>query len=131
MNKIVLSNISGKDEISEIIKAFNEDKTKNIQQNKDQSAGKLTTYKKSDLETGKANIEYYIDNTRTFAAFSAIFGLLLSKAISQWLPINFMSAGESLVGLSYLLSALLLIRVGKKVSWLPVIKLALARKSDK
>lgn len=126
MNKIVLSDIS----ISQILKDFNEDKTKNLQQKKEEFAGRLTTYTKSKLETEKANIEYYIDNTRNFAAFSAIFGLLLSKPISQWLPVNFMSSGESLVGLSYVLSALLLMRVGKKLLWLHVIKLALARKSD-
>ena len=131
MNNIIFCDTSGKDEILEILDAFNKDKTKNLQQKKYQCANQLRTCRKSDLETVKADIEYSIDNGRSFAAFLAVFGLLVSKQIAQWLTINSMLNGESLVVSFFsILSAWLFIHIGNKVSLLHVIKIALARKSD-
>lgn len=131
MNKIIFSNKPDKDKI---LNEFNKAKTKTLQQKKDNYAGKLTSFRKSSLETEKADLEYSIENEKIFAAFSTVFGLFVFKQILQWLPINSMLKlnGEYLVvSLFSTLSAWLLLRVGEKVSCLHVIKLALARKSDK
>lgn len=131
MNKIIHCNTQGKKEISEVLLTFEKkDKTGTYKERKYQYADKLTDHQKSDLEASKADIEFSIDNARTFAAVIAVFGVVLPKQISLWATGNSKPYIELVIALFlFAPSVFILLEAARKVTWLHIIKIAIAQKS--
>ena len=132
MSKIVFGNTEDKIKILDVLLAFNNDKHKNItfNQKKYQYADKLTPYQKSDLESARADIEYSVDSSRTLAAVLGIIGVILSKLISPSTE-NLKLLIEFVVTVLILgSSGFIFLDVAKRATWLHIIKVAIALKSN-
>lgn len=130
MNKITLLNTKNlsKGKILRTLRAFAKRNTGNFEERsirKYKYAKRLAKYNKSDLETSKADIEFYIDRQRTDAAFYAVLGIIVARIFA---PSPFL---EFVVVVSFaIVSALIFVDVEKKVFWLHIIKIAINRKSE-
>lgn len=132
MSRIIFCNTEDKTGILKTLLAFNEDKTKTFKKKKYQYADKLIAYRKSDLETARADLEDYIDNSRTFAALVAAVGVVLPTWLSLGIPENLklLNIEVVLTLLLFALGAVLFLRVARAVAWLHVMKIAISRKSE-
>ncbi len=140
MKTVIFCNTKDKIEIMETLLAFDEDKDKNksFNEKKYQYANTLVLYRKSDLETARADIEHSIDSPRTLAAILAVLGVILSKYISLLAmdDLNhynekfkhFVELGITVLNLAP--SAFIFLGVAKKIAWLHIIKIAIALDSE-
>ncbi len=132
MSKIIFGDTEGKRKILDVLLAFDNDKRKNIKfnQKKYQYANKIIFYQKSDLELARADVEHFVESSKTLAAFLAIMGVILSKLISPSTE-NLQPLIEFGVTVLILVpSAFIFLEVAKKFAWLHIIKVAIALKSD-
>lgn len=131
---LIMCDTSGKEQILETLLPFTKDKTVPFKKKKYQYADKLIGYQKKDLETKKADIEYFIDSNRLLAAVLAVFGVIVSDwvSVSVWISEDFRIYGS--VGVTVFFASLSIFTffsIGEKVSWLHIIKIALAQNSHK
>lgn len=140
MKTVIFCNTKDKIQILETLLAFDKDKDKNqtFNEKKYQYANKLALYRKSDLEAARADTEHSIDSPRTLAAILGILGVIFSKYISLVLTGNFKNHTENFkYSTEFVVTVLILapsvfifLKVGKKIAWLHVIKIAIILKSE-
>lgn len=130
MSKISFCETEDKSKILDTLLEFDKDKTKGFNEKKYKYAGELSSCKKSDLEIAKADAEYSVGNDRAFAALLAAIGVFLQWYI-PWKTEYFSHYIEPIFRLLvFAPSAFILIRAAQRGTWLHVIKIAIALKSE-
>lgn len=84
------------------------------------------------METSKADIEFCIENVKNFAAMLAVLGVILSQWLTFEITGNFKPSIELIAAIFFLFipGYLIFREVAQKVTWLHIVKLAIAQKLE-